>query len=89
MRLIDADALLNHLYNKQTERVDVALEIARFPNVDAVEVVHGRWDGGTKTFFTGTIVLGCYCSNCDNFSVRKSNYCPDCGAKMDGDGNEK
>ena len=44
MRLIDADALLNHLYNKQQERVDVALEIARFPTVDAVEVVHGKMD---------------------------------------------
>jgi hypothetical protein len=39
MGLINADKLLEHLYNKQTEQCDVALEIAEFPTVDAVEVV--------------------------------------------------
>lgn len=47
--------------------------------VDAVEVVYGRWipcENG-----------GYYCSNCDRrvaFLVH-NNYCPNCGAKMDGD----
>jgi hypothetical protein len=39
MGLINADALLEYLYNKQDEQCDVALEIAEFPTVDAVEVV--------------------------------------------------
>ena len=52
------------------------------PTVDAVEVVHGRWIpcGG----------CGYRCSNCDFWVAFRSlnNYCPNCGAKMDGDGNE-
>lgn len=42
MALINRDALLEHLYNKQTEQVDIALEIAEFPTVDAVPVVRCR-----------------------------------------------
>ena len=56
------------------------------PTVDAVEVVHGRWD----TIWYGTDSRGnvVKCSVC---GYRKfdttDNYCPNCGAKMDG-GNE-
>ena len=56
------------------------------PAVDAVEVVHGRWMKGTRTLSTGSIIAGHRCSECDEFFVRNSNYCPNCGAKMDGDG---
>ena len=55
--------------------------------VDAVEVVHGRWieRPGVK----GQV----YCSECATIekstdSNYKSRRCPNCGAKMDGDGNE-
>ena len=52
------------------------------PGVDAVEVVHGRWTRVTAGYYE--------CSNCMShvaiFSGQK-NYCPNCGAKMDG-GNE-
>ena len=50
--------------------------------VDAVEVVHGRWIPCTNG--------GYHCSVCDKrFGfVFDNNYCPNCGAKMDGDGNE-
>lgn len=49
--------------------------------VDAVEVVHGRWIPCTNG--------GYHCSVCDKrFGfVFDKNYCPNCGAKMDGDGN--
>ena len=57
--------------------------------VDAVEVVHGRWEKKTAD-----CVYYYACSECgepvpsgqwgnDFFS----NYCPNCGAKMEGDGN--
>ena len=69
--------------------------IDKCPTVDAVEVVHGRWlyDSGSGKYF---------CSACDEnaLSFRKdtlyggdlyevclTDYCPNCGAKMDG-GNE-
>lgn len=50
--------------------------IEKAPTVDAVPVVHGhRVDGG-----------GFYdrCSQCDGILPLCANYCPNCGAKMDG-----
>lgn len=49
--------------------------------VDAVEVVHGRWNPCGS--------CGYRCSKCDFWVTFRSlnNYCPNCGAKMDGDGN--
>ena len=50
------------------------------PKTDAVEVVHGRWTTGR---------YGYECSVCKNgyLGLSKTMYCPNCGAKMDGDGN--
>ena len=55
----------------------------------AVEVVHGHW----KLKF-GDEGVHYYCSNCKEESLfdifgyqEKSKYCPNCGAKMDGDWN--
>ena len=66
------------------------------PTVDAVEVVHGQWEKYTEEKFNGYDADGriryrkvriYYCDKCGHGSVVKSNYCPNCGAKMDGDGN--
>ena len=56
------------------------------PNVDAVEVVHGRWVPvkGFSGFFTWEV----QCSECGTPQDQKSNYCPYCGARMDGGANE-
>lgn len=52
------------------------------PTADVAPVVHGRW------IHDGCRVKGgidwCHCSECgksDNFCAR-TNYCPNCGAKM-------
>ena len=54
------------------------------PTVDAVEVVHGRWE--ERYAPNGKYVAwdGFYCSVCGK-QAAKSNYCPNCGAKMDGE----
>ena len=59
------------------------------PTVDAVPVVHGRWEKRTD------VVGFVRCSNCRDCNIyddwadgKKWNYCPTCGAKMDGDGSE-
>ena len=66
------------------------------PTVDAVEVVHGRWlkteNGIRKNINTGEMVMAYMhdCSVCGwhtGNQGRNFNYCPNCGAKMDGDGN--
>ena len=47
--------------------------------VDAVEVVHGRWQQARYTEAPLYI-----CSKCDKPEYKQHNYCPNCGAKMDG-----
>ena len=61
--------------------------IANAPTVDAVEVVHGHWYKAPHHPYR--------CSNCGEMALLdmygeshyRSNFCPNCGAKMDG-GNE-
>lgn len=56
--------------------------IKRLPAADVTEVVHGRW---ITHYRSGTPVAKGYVSTCcDMWNNRKSDYCPNCGAKMDG-----
>ena len=59
--------------------------IDNVPAVDAVEVVHAEW--GEIYTCHGERLWGYKCSQCEVDNSKKSNYCPNCGAKMDG-GNE-
>ena len=55
--------------------------------VDAVEVVHGRWIAvPSSDMMTGKAYK---CSECNKmrYGSFMPNYCQNCGAKMDGDGN--
>ena len=53
---------------------------------DAVEVVHGRWIGKEEKLWNMEYhVVTCWeCSECGVFGHYTQNYCPNCGAKMDG-----
>lgn len=72
-------------YMKRTDRYfNVKFDIKSFPNADVVPVVHGRWISKNPHGYEWIFV----CSNCDYvdgypFNDRP-NYCPNCGAKMDG-----
>ena len=68
--------------------------LSKQPTVDAVEVVHGRWKSRPiyKINGEGRGIKYCdfhYCSECGTGRpiVPPYNYCPNCGAKMDGDEN--
>ena len=52
------------------------------PTVDAVEVVHGRWLSEPVEF---TYEKDIKCSVCGRYVDEPENYCPNCGAKMDGE----
>ena len=54
--------------------------IAAFPAADVAPVAHGRWIP-FHSKISGDIQ---YCSACEIGFVAKSDYCPHCGAKMDG-----
>ena len=96
-RLIDANAVIkeidNYYHNSPFPHPGTTwlrgLELAvglllREPTVDAVEVVHGFWTAEPPYFSE-------CCSACGYCPDKKINhnykYCPNCGAKMDGDGN--
>ena len=64
---------------------DVLHALASVPTVDAVEVKHGRWIFVRCGFYKK-------CSECQSVYENDGcpdNFCPHCGAKMDGkDGND-
>lgn len=65
---------------------DIYDAVQNLPAADVVEVKHGHWIEeiilGNRRHPTRRI-----CSNCGaNNNNRKSNYCPVCGAKMEGGG---
>lgn len=94
-RLISYDVLMTHLDSCIEQgkglfkSVCVAIKcfVEQMPTVEAVEVVHGRWE---KAEYNGFL----RCDKCKDVYINeewladgKWNYCPNCGAKMDGDGN--
>lgn len=94
-RLIDANALLkkiaHHTVHDSLKRItfeaantyeqvkgDMFALVQKAPVVDAVEVVHAYWKEHLGEGYTG-------CSKCDFIPYNISdNFCPNCGAKMDG-----
>jgi hypothetical protein len=55
-----------------------------------VEVVHGRWIEKIDmlaSYLAECEEFYCECSVCNTPNFGESPYCPNCGAKMDGDGN--
>lgn len=63
---------------------EVADMLEDAPTIEAAPVVHGKWisdldaNGKLKSVWRGCSVCGCL-----NHST-KPNFCPNCGAKMDG-----
>lgn len=87
MRLIDADKLKQHYvwWNNEEQRTFDQIVDAQ-PTANAVPVVHGKW-----LWFEDCSNSGLYCSACHKLihkvmtpKKKLSNYCHNCGAKMDG-----
>lgn len=53
------------------------------PAADVVEVRHGRWKLDVNPYSHRWNVK---CTNCGAWNTDEPNYCPNCGARMDGDG---
>lgn len=86
MRLIDANALIEHLtrcieQSKGLMRsVCVAIKcfVEQLPTIETTPVKHGRWIHDINNLY------GCTeCGERETMSPKKlKNYCPNCGAKM-------
>lgn len=59
---------------------EVRERIEALPTIDAVPVVHGEWEETDDRWGVGKW----RCSACEKHSKEQSDYCPNCGAKMDG-----
>lgn len=64
------------------------------PTADVQPVAHAEWIGFTKSAFLGCDDIGepifrdttvWKCSHCGRNTVVRDNFCPNCGARMDGD----
>lgn len=66
---------------KKTDRYfSVKSDIEAFPAADVAPVVHSHWAHDPITGIA-------YCAECQMDAVEDgTNYCPNCGARMDGDG---
>lgn len=66
--------------------------IKELPAADVEEVKHGKWIEVQKENIWNDIVPVLECSACGKYTVgtrgimTKSNYCPNCGAKMGAEG---
>ncbi len=80
----------NGPYDYFTDGYDEAVStVEEFLAADVVPVVHGRWDdSGRYTFPGGSTAVRCTNCGCalteSEYRLNNWNYCPVCGAKMDG-----
>ena len=93
MRLIDAGALKDYMCStcpnrercEDTENVcSTIADIAEQPTVEAQPVKHARWEICCDGYYP-------YCSNCKNEPQGRemTDFCPNCGARMDGDSDDE
>lgn len=82
--LISRSALLAALVEGGILPAMVRRTIERAPAVDAVPVVHGRWERVIPSKSAAKWSITMSCSVCHRKGYEQYNYCPNCGAKMDG-----
>ena len=86
---IEREALIEELKRRDFLPVIVKQAIEAVPAADVAPVRHGRWEDwwpGIGLIMTGEEMLY-RCSVCDAkySTVESYKYCPNCGAKMDGE----
>ena len=62
---------------------DVQFGVDKIPSADVAPVRHGRWLQKKHKIFGNAYDYVCSECGCD-YALAEYNYCPNCGAKMDG-----
>lgn len=91
MRLIDAEPLSKKIRYEcgldcwgRVSETDVLTKIDIAPTIDAAPVVHAKWMLDSS-FYSANIY---HCTACNQKQMQTSKFCPECGAKMDGEDDE-
>lgn len=81
---IDRDEVIAWIWKqKRLSKGYTVMVIQDLPAADVEPVRHGRW---VTHYRSGTTVAEGYVSTCcDMWNNRKSDFCPNCGARMDGE----
>ena len=78
-----------HLDNLAEGFTEADMVLRKMLNVDAVEVVHGRWLTWEEQFPgekpRRANNLGVFCDKCHNHADNRTDFCPNCGANMKGE----
>lgn len=82
--IADIDAAMDHRGMGYVVGQTLKRYVKRQPAADVAPVRHGRW--GKVYRSKVTVNEGYVSSCCDMWNERKSKYCPNRGARMDGDG---
>lgn len=92
IKAIENDCLESVYYTKE----DAIQCVKAIPAADVAPVVHGRWIGIDSSFWKPThssdipVFRKTYrCSECGRRTAIAENYCPNCGAKMRCDNEQK
>ena len=96
---IDRESLIKRFCERRNEEMSespcepsdcFAREVIKtFPAADVVPVRHGRWIDAYPDIEPNPMFMYGICSECgfEQGISKYLNYCPNCGAKMDGDSN--
>ena len=77
---LETDRVEHYIFMQEAARICVDAKPAGFK-----PVAHGRWEWYDNTISWRNIDRGYECSVCGSKQVDdKTNYCPNCGARMDG-----
>lgn len=80
------DAVTDAIWHGKRSMYDVTSAINSVPNADVAPVRHGRW--GTHSDRPDSLICSVCKCGFDMWKHDPHNYCPNCGAKMDGELNE-
>lgn len=83
---IEREAALRTAHIMRPEDKCLETELMKIPAADVAPVVHGRFAHDGPRFVGG--VDWWHCSNCGGLvsgAETRFDYCPNCGARMDGD----
>lgn len=85
---IDRDAIRNRLYDADAITMNGVAMLNNFPAADVEEVKHGRWiemtDSILETYYDCSVCRESFYLVEGAPSDNLYQYCPNCGAKMDG-----